>query len=47
MSRSASFKDQQQNDEYDPELDGQTVVGSSRSEEERGKLLPRELIPAE
>ncbi|TGJ84845.1 hypothetical protein E0Z10_g3893 [Xylaria hypoxylon] len=52
MSRSASLKDTQINskngrEEYDPELDGQTVVGSSRSQEERDKLLPTELVPHE
>ncbi|KAI1261018.1 vacuolar membrane protein-domain-containing protein [Xylariaceae sp. FL1019] len=35
-------------EEYDPELDGQTVVGSSRSQEgERIKTLPKELVPHE
>ncbi|KAI5862141.1 vacuolar membrane protein-domain-containing protein [Durotheca rogersii] len=29
-------------EEYDPDLDGQTVIGSSRSHEERGRLLPKE-----
>ncbi|KAJ8122631.1 hypothetical protein O1611_g9794 [Lasiodiplodia mahajangana] len=53
MSRSTSFTDTQKKsaknarEEYDPDLDGQTVVGSSRSQEERGKLLPRELLPHE
>ncbi|KAI3329310.1 hypothetical protein HD806DRAFT_519526 [Xylariaceae sp. AK1471] len=52
MSRSGRLKDTQASqskngrEEYDPELDGQTVVGSSRSEEERGKLL-KELAPPE
>ncbi|KAI0164967.1 vacuolar membrane protein-domain-containing protein, partial [Xylariaceae sp. FL1272] len=33
-------------EEYDPELDGQTVVGSSRSQDgERIKTLPKELVP--
>ncbi|KAI0022589.1 vacuolar membrane protein-domain-containing protein [Xylariomycetidae sp. FL0641] len=30
-------------EEYNPDLDGQTVVGSNKSQEERGKLLPAEL----
>ncbi len=53
MSRSASFKDAQRgsskngHQEYDPDLDGQTIVGSSKSQEERDKLLPRELVPHE
>ncbi|KAI1428341.1 vacuolar membrane protein-domain-containing protein [Xylaria sp. FL1777] len=53
MSRSATFKDTKRGDskngheEYDPDLDGQTVVGSSRSQEERDKLLTRELVPPE
>lgn len=34
-------------EEYDPDLDGQTVVGSSGSQERRGKLLPAELVPHE
>jgi hypothetical protein len=52
MSRSRGFKDTQPNhgqsdrEEYNPELDGQTVVGSSRNEEERVKLL-KELVPPE
>ncbi|KAF3061358.1 hypothetical protein GL218_03229 [Daldinia childiae] len=33
-------------EEYDPDLDGQTIIGSSRSQE-RGKLLPKELVPHE
>jgi len=33
-------------EEYNPELDGQTVVESSRSEEDRAKLL-KELVPHE
>lgn len=33
-------------EEYDPDLDGQTIIGSSRSQE-RGKLLPKELVPPE
>ncbi|KAI0392383.1 hypothetical protein F5Y17DRAFT_360677 [Xylariaceae sp. FL0594] len=33
-------------EEYDPEFDGQTVVGGSRGEEDRGKLL-KELAPHE
>ncbi|KAI1168735.1 vacuolar membrane protein-domain-containing protein, partial [Nemania serpens] len=32
-------------EEYDPDLDGQTVVGSSKSQEERNKLLSPELVP--
>lgn len=53
MSRSATFKGAQKGsnknarEEYDPDLDGQTVVGSSRSQEERDKLLTRELAPHE
>ncbi|KAL7629286.1 hypothetical protein AAE478_000806 [Parahypoxylon ruwenzoriense] len=34
-------------EEYDPDLDGQTVIGSSRSQEDRTKLLPKELVPRE
>ncbi|KAI0383776.1 vacuolar membrane protein-domain-containing protein [Hypomontagnella monticulosa] len=35
-------------EEYDPDFDGQTVIGSSRSHEDRGKLpLPKEMIPPE
>ncbi|CAJ2502016.1 Uu.00g048690.m01.CDS01 [Anthostomella pinea] len=35
-------------EEYDPELDGQTVIGSSKSQDERGgKPLPKELVPPE
>ncbi|KAI8965920.1 vacuolar membrane protein-domain-containing protein [Daldinia sp. FL1419] len=33
-------------EEYDPDLDGQTIIGSSRSQE-RGRLLPKELAPPE
>ncbi|KAI1482756.1 vacuolar membrane protein-domain-containing protein [Daldinia eschscholtzii] len=33
-------------EEYDPDLDGQTIIGSSRSQE-RGTLLPKELAPPE
>ncbi|KAI1277183.1 vacuolar membrane protein-domain-containing protein [Xylaria sp. FL0933] len=53
MSRSESFKDTRRGsskngrEEYDPDLDGQTVVGSSRSQEERDKLIARELVPHE
>ncbi|KAI0974405.1 vacuolar membrane protein-domain-containing protein [Xylaria arbuscula] len=53
MSRSESFKDtlrkggKNAHEEYDPDLDGQTVVGSSKSHEERDKLLTRELAPHE
>ncbi|KAF2968042.1 hypothetical protein GQX73_g5476 [Xylaria multiplex] len=53
MSRPASFKNAQKGnsntsrEEYDPDLDGQTVVGSSRSGEERNKLLTAELVPHE
>ncbi|KAI1128878.1 vacuolar membrane protein-domain-containing protein [Nemania abortiva] len=53
MSRSTSFTNTQKKsgknarEEYDPDLDGQTVVGSSKSQEERGKLLPTELVPHE
>ncbi|KAJ2988934.1 hypothetical protein NUW58_g3718 [Xylaria curta] len=53
MSRSTSFKgthkkgSKDDREEYDPDLDGQTVVGSSRSQEERGKLLSSELVPHE
>ncbi|KAI8635164.1 vacuolar membrane protein-domain-containing protein [Xylariaceae sp. FL1651] len=34
-------------EEYDPELDGQTIVGSSRSQEGSSKVLPKELVPGE
>ncbi|KAH9909148.1 vacuolar membrane protein-domain-containing protein [Xylariomycetidae sp. FL2044] len=34
-------------EEYDPDLDGQTVVGSSRSQTESGKLLPKNMVPPE
>ncbi|KAI0009775.1 vacuolar membrane protein-domain-containing protein [Xylariaceae sp. FL0662B] len=34
-------------EEYDPDFDGQTVIGSSRSQEDRGKLLPKEVVPPE
>ncbi|KAI1365702.1 vacuolar membrane protein-domain-containing protein [Xylaria arbuscula] len=54
LSRSATFKGATQKggskndrEEYDPDLDGQTVVGSSRSQEERDKLLTQELAPHE
>ncbi|KAI1147157.1 vacuolar membrane protein-domain-containing protein [Nemania diffusa] len=53
MSRSTSFAGTQKKsnknarEEYDPDLDGQTVVGSSKSQEERSKLLPTELLPHE
>ncbi|KAI0535700.1 vacuolar membrane protein-domain-containing protein [Xylaria digitata] len=53
MSRSTSFKNTQKGnsnngrEEYDPDLDGQTIVGSSRSGEERNKLLTAELVPHE
>ncbi|KAJ8121476.1 hypothetical protein ONZ43_g2082 [Nemania bipapillata] len=53
MSRSTSFTGTQKKnskntrEEYDPDLDGQTVVGSSKSQEERAKLLPTELVPHE
>ncbi|KAJ3562527.1 hypothetical protein NPX13_g8536 [Xylaria arbuscula] len=54
LSRSATFKGATQKggskndrEEYDPNLDGQTVVGSSRSQEERDKLLTQELAPHE
>ncbi|KAI0443624.1 vacuolar membrane protein-domain-containing protein [Xylaria telfairii] len=53
MSRPAGFKDKKGRDgkngreEYDPDLDGQTVVGSSRSQGEGSKLLPTELVPHE
>ncbi|KAI0183908.1 FK506-binding protein 2 precursor [Xylaria flabelliformis] len=53
MYKSASVKDNKGRDgkngreEYDPDLDGQTVVGSSRSQAEGGKLLPTELVPHE
>ncbi|KAI0456647.1 vacuolar membrane protein-domain-containing protein [Xylaria acuta] len=53
MSRSTSFKDNKRGDskngreEYDPDLDGQTVVGSSRSQVEGSKLLLTELVPHE
>ncbi|KAI1750961.1 vacuolar membrane protein-domain-containing protein [Xylaria castorea] len=51
VSRPASFKDNKGKDgkngreEYDPDLDGQTVVGSSRSQAEGDKLLPTGLVP--
>ncbi|KAI0402812.1 vacuolar membrane protein-domain-containing protein [Xylaria palmicola] len=53
LSRSASAKNTQERhnksgrEEYDPDLDGQTVVGSSRSQEEGSKLLQPELVPHE
>lgn len=53
MSRSKTLKSKavkglkNEEAEYDPDLDGQTVVGSSRSQQERGRLLPKELIPPE
>ncbi|KAI1501704.1 vacuolar membrane protein-domain-containing protein [Biscogniauxia marginata] len=53
LSRSTSFRNAGRSgtkighEEYDPDLDGQTVVGSNRSREERGKALPKELIPPE
>ncbi|KAI0199150.1 vacuolar membrane protein-domain-containing protein [Astrocystis sublimbata] len=34
-------------EEYDPDLDGQTVVGSTKSLVDGGKILPRELVPHE
>ncbi|KAI1780042.1 vacuolar membrane protein-domain-containing protein, partial [Hypoxylon cercidicola] len=43
--KKAGGKDTDQREEYDPDLDGQTVIGSSRSQEDRGKLLPKELAP--
>lgn len=53
LSSSRNFKKaggqnlENQREEYDPDLDGQTVIGSSRSQEDRGKLLPKELAPPE
>ncbi|KAI1768276.1 vacuolar membrane protein-domain-containing protein [Hypoxylon sp. FL1150] len=53
LSSSRTFKKtgeqnpENQREEYDPELDGQTVIGSSRSQVDRGKLLPKELAPPE
>ncbi|KAI0140919.1 vacuolar membrane protein-domain-containing protein [Hypoxylon sp. NC0597] len=52
LSSSRTFKNTQKGpgggrEEYDPDLDGQTVIGSSRSHEDRGKLLPKELVPPE
>ncbi|KAI1382183.1 vacuolar membrane protein-domain-containing protein [Hypoxylon crocopeplum] len=53
LSSSRTFKKAEGKDtgdereEYDPDLDGQTVIGSSRSQEGRGKLLPKELVPPE
>ncbi|KAI1143485.1 vacuolar membrane protein-domain-containing protein [Hypoxylon sp. FL0543] len=52
LSSSKTFKRSQKGpdggrEEYDPDLDGQTVIGSSRSHEDRGKLLPKELVPPE
>jgi hypothetical protein len=37
----------QNQDSYDPDLDGQTVVGSSRSAEGRGRLIQKEMLPHE
>ncbi|KAI5926784.1 vacuolar membrane protein-domain-containing protein [Camillea tinctor] len=34
-------------EEYDPDLDGQTIIGSSRSRDERAGVLPKELVPPE
>lgn len=46
--RKAGGKDtSSEREEYDPDLDGQTVIGSSRSQEDRGKLLPKGLVPPE
>ncbi|KAI1407809.1 vacuolar membrane protein-domain-containing protein [Hypoxylon sp. FL1857] len=52
LSSSRTFKKTQKGpdtgrEEYDPDLDGQTVIGSSRSHEDRGKILPKELVPPE
>ncbi|KAI1112775.1 vacuolar membrane protein-domain-containing protein [Nemania sp. NC0429] len=52
MSKSASNDTRRKNskpvhEEYDPDLDGQTVVGSSKSQEERSKLISPELVPHE
>ncbi|KAI1107807.1 vacuolar membrane protein-domain-containing protein [Jackrogersella minutella] len=52
LSTSRNFKKSQKGgddgrEEYDPDLDGQTVIGSSRSQEDRGRLLPKELVPPE
>ncbi|OTB08790.1 hypothetical protein M426DRAFT_18859 [Hypoxylon sp. CI-4A] len=52
LSSSRNFKKAQKGrddgrEEYDPDLDGQTVIGSSRSQDDRGKLLPKELVPPE
>ncbi|KAI1200536.1 vacuolar membrane protein-domain-containing protein [Nemania serpens] len=52
LSKSASKDTRKKNskhvhEEYDPDLDGQTVVGSSKSQEERNKLLSPELVPHE
>ncbi|OTA64599.1 hypothetical protein K449DRAFT_392684 [Hypoxylon sp. EC38] len=52
LSSSRTFKKTQKGqgsgrEEYDPDLDGQTVIGSSRSHEDKGKLLPKELVPPE
>ncbi|KAI1383258.1 vacuolar membrane protein-domain-containing protein [Hypoxylon trugodes] len=45
--KKAGRKDQDDREEYDPDLDGQTIIGSSRSQEDRGKPLPKELVPPE
>ncbi|KAI2467766.1 vacuolar membrane protein-domain-containing protein [Annulohypoxylon bovei var. microspora] len=52
LSDSRNFKKPQKGpdqgrEEYDPDLDGQTVIGSSISQEGRGRLLPKELVPPE
>ncbi|KAI1455664.1 vacuolar membrane protein-domain-containing protein [Annulohypoxylon moriforme] len=52
LSDSRNFKKPQKGpdqgrEEYDPDLDGQTVIGSSRSHEDRGRLIPKELVPPE
>ncbi|KAI2629687.1 vacuolar membrane protein-domain-containing protein [Hypoxylon sp. NC1633] len=53
LSSSVNFKkaggkdSEHGHEEYDPDLDGQTVIGSSRSQEDKGRLLPKELAPPE
>ncbi|KAI1320251.1 vacuolar membrane protein-domain-containing protein [Xylariaceae sp. FL0255] len=44
VDKPSSGKDRE---EYDPDLDGQTIVGSSQSQEDTRKTLPKELVPGE
>ncbi|KAI1083190.1 vacuolar membrane protein-domain-containing protein [Whalleya microplaca] len=47
FKQGGSVSPRKAHEEYDPDFDGQTVIGSSRSQEDRGRLLPKELVPPE